>query len=371
VVRLSWSPADDNGAALNGYTVTAHAGGSATTKRVSAGTTSLNWAGLQKSTAYSFSVVATNSKGDSPSSGRSATVTPYGLPGAVSGLTTSPTGTGRTLRYSFSGAASNGSPVTYQYSTGGSWASLGTATSGTITVPANGTSYQLTVRALNRAGTGSSRTVATPAAYGPLNMPTIQATANEGTVTFSWSPASASTIGNGRPVTVKAVVNNQVVDNDGEYTTDQYRKARDFAMRLEVCVTGTSTCDSVTKSATSKPMPAPSAAVRLAGDASAVGYCAGTDAEENGYTNCRYTHLSVENLEPNSQHTLECVGTMAPGAPGFSGGETVVWNETTFRVDSSGSFEKVSGACIVNDRLSAAHLRIDGSLRTNTIRAPW
>src|SRR5699024_6227832 len=97
VVRVSWAAADDNGAALTGYTVRAHAGGSVTERSVASGTTSLAWSGLDKSTAYSFSVVASNSKGDSPASGHSASVTPFGLPGAVSGLSTSATGSDRTL----------------------------------------------------------------------------------------------------------------------------------------------------------------------------------------------------------------------------------------------------------------------------------
>jgi large repetitive protein len=363
VVRLSWSPADDNGAALNGYTVTAHAGGSATTKRVSAGTTSLNWAGLQKSTAYSFSVVATNSKGDSPSSGRSATVTPYGLPGAVSGLTTSPTGTDRTLRYSFSGAASNGSEVHYQYSTGSGWTDLGTATSGTLTVPANGKSYPLSVRAVNDAGAGNTAQKPTAIAHGPLKMPSIQATPQAGHVKFTWGPTNLTTIGNGRKVTATVDIKGFDKFNDGEYTTVRYKDPTRIPATITVCVTGTSECKSTSTSATTLPVPDPTIRLSLGapfGDPESCG-------ADGRYKNCHYSVVNASGFEPNQTvsggtcHGIQ-VGT----------GRKLTWEpgSVDFTVDGNGNLVNGNVGCWPHDDHAEVWI-VAGGVESNRIRAPW
>jgi hypothetical protein len=359
VVRLSWSAADENGAALSGYTVTAHAGGSSTTQRVAAGTTSMNWAGLEKSTAYSFSVVATNAKGDSPSSGRSATVTPYGLPGAVSGLSTTPTGTDRTLRYSFSGAASNGSPVTYEYSTGGGWASLGTATSGTITVPANGTSYQLSVRATNAAGVGQTSTVSTTNAHGPLKPPAITASSSPGKVSFSWGTNTA-TAGNGRAATMTATVNGSTVPNSGSHATDWTRPTTTYTLKVTVCADGE--CASSERQATTGAVPDPSIQLSLGapyGDPESCG-------SGNAYKNCHYSVVNASGFEPNEYVSGgTCYGIKPNGQSG-------AWEQgnVDFTVDANGSLVNGNVGCWPNDNYVEVWMEVAG-LRSNSIRAPW
>jgi hypothetical protein len=68
---LSWSPADNGGAAITKYTATAAPGGASCT---TSGTT-CTVSGLTNGTAYTFSVVATNVAGDGPPS-TTAAVTP-------------------------------------------------------------------------------------------------------------------------------------------------------------------------------------------------------------------------------------------------------------------------------------------------------
>ncbi|NUL43771.1 tandem-95 repeat protein [Cellulosimicrobium funkei] len=343
VVRLSWSAADDNGAALQGYTVTAHSGSSSVSRDMSAGTTSMNWSGLDKSTPYTFSVVARNAEGTSPSSGRSAAVTPYGLPGAVSGLTTSPTGANRQLDISFSGAASNGSPVTYEYSLGSGWASLGSSTSSTITVPANGSSYQLSVRATNAAGSGDSRTVSTQVAYGPLTMPAIEATPQVGRVKFTWSPTNLKTIGNGRDVTATVDIKGFDKFNDGEYTTVRYPTPTTIPATITVCVTGTSECRSVKASATTLPVPPPAASLSRGRSAAAMGDCA------NGtYQDCWYTAFSLSGFEPG-EAMVECKGIVAPGRPGA--GSEVNWQHglRPVTIGADGKYSGEPGYCVMHD----------------------
>ncbi|MDI3330036.1 MAG: Ig-like domain-containing protein [Micrococcus sp.] len=360
VVRLSWSAADDNGAPLSGYTVTAHAGGTSTTRRVAAGTTSMNWTGLDKSTAYSFSVVATNAEGDSPSSGRSATVTPYGLPGAVSGLTTSPTGTDRTLRYSFSPAASNGSPVTYQYSTGGGWASLGTATSGTLTVPANGTGYRLSVRATNAAGAGQTTTVSTANAHGPLKPPAISASSSQGRVSFSWSTNTA-TAGNGRDATMTATVNGRTIPNSGTHATEWTRPTTTYTLKVTVCADGE--CASTEREATTGAVPDPTLRFALGAPFGDPESCGANGA----YKNCHYSVLNASGFEPNQRITGgTCHGIAARDGRHFT------WENGTvdFTVDADGRLVDGNVGCWPTDNHSEVWV-VAGGVESNHIRGPW
>jgi hypothetical protein len=363
VVRLSWSAADDNGAALNGYSVSAHAGGSVVdTRSVSPGTTSMNWTGLEKSTAYSFSVVATNAQGDSPASGRSATVTPYGVPGAVSGLTTSATGTDRTLRYSFSGAASNGSPVRYEYSTASGWTDLGTATSGTLTVPANGTSYPLSVRAKNAAGTGNTARKPTAIAYGPFRMPSIQATPQPGHVKFTWSPTNLTTIGNGRDVTATVDIKGFDKFNDGEYTTVRYKDPTTIPATITVCATGTSECQSTSTSATTLPVPDPTIQFSLGAPFGDPESCGAGGA----YQNCHYSVLNARGFEPNQYVSGgTCHGIRPDGQPG-------AWERgnVDFTVDGNGNLVNGNVGCWPNDNYIEVWVEVAG-LKSNSIKAPW
>ncbi|WP_313821505.1 Ig-like domain-containing protein [Citricoccus sp.] len=361
VVRVAWSAADDNGAALEGYTVRAHAGGSvAETRSVGPGTTSLDWSGLDKSTAYSFSVVATNGEGDSPASGSSASVTPFGRPGPISGLTTSATGTDRQLDLSFSGAASNGSPVSYEYSLGSGWSSLGTGTSSTITVPANGSSYSLTVRAKNAAGVGTSQKVSTARAYGPLKPPEPFTATGEGKVVFSWS-TNTDAAGNGRDATMTATVNGRQIQNSGRYTSEWVREATRYTLKVTVCADGD--CASSESSVSSITVPPPSIQFSLGapfGDPEACG--AGS-----AYQNCHYTVLNASGFEPNEYVSGgTCHGIRSDN------GQVGTWEQgnVDFTVDGQGRLIDGNVGCWPHDLYSEAWIVVAG-LESNHIRGPW
>ncbi|XKH55825.1 Ig-like domain-containing protein [Citricoccus nitrophenolicus] len=361
VVRVAWSAADDNGAALEGYTVRAHAGGSVVgTKPVGPATTSLDWSGLDKSTAYSFSVVATNGEGDSPASGQSASVTPFGRPGPISGLTTSATGADRKLDISFSGAASNGSPVSYEYSLGSGWSSLGTATSSTVTVPANGSSYSLTVRAKNAAGVGASQKVSTATAYGPLKPPEIMPVVAEGLVQFHWG-TDTNTAGNGRNATMSATVNGSRVQNSGRYASEWVRESTRYTLKVTVCADGD--CASSESTVSSITVPPPSIQFSLGapfGDPEACG--AGS-----AYKNCHYTKVNASGFEPNQYVSGgTCYGIRSDN------GQVGTWEQgnVDFTVDGQGKLIDGNVGCWPHDLYREAWIEIAG-LESNHIRGPW
>lgn len=77
--HVTWSaPADDGGAAVTGYTVTAAPGGKTCT--VAAPATSCTISGLTNGTAYTFTVAASNAVGSGAPSASSASVTPSAAP---------------------------------------------------------------------------------------------------------------------------------------------------------------------------------------------------------------------------------------------------------------------------------------------------
>ncbi len=161
-VTLSWTaPTNTGGSAITEYTVTATPGGSTCTTAL----TSCIVVGLDNGTAYTFSVVATNTAGDGVGSAEPS-VTPYTLPGAPTEVGGTP-GDGQ-VALSWSkvelvdngGSAITGYKVEYSSDAGETWSTPVTVTATTFVVTGltNGTGYVFQVSATNAAGTGDPST---------------------------------------------------------------------------------------------------------------------------------------------------------------------------------------------------------------------
>jgi len=162
---VAFTPGDDGGSAVTGYEVSTDGGATWATLATAAGaggTRTGTVTGLTNGTTYSIAVRTVNGVGNSPASD-TASVTPAPVvPAAPSGFTATP-GDG-SVALSFVPADDGGSAVTtYQASTdgGATWTTVttfprpnGTRTA-TITGLTNGSTYAVSVRAVNAVGNGA------------------------------------------------------------------------------------------------------------------------------------------------------------------------------------------------------------------------
>ncbi|CAG7645008.1 hypothetical protein PAESOLCIP111_04856 [Paenibacillus solanacearum] len=181
-------PANDGGSAVTGYTATSIPGGF-----TGSGTTSpIMVFGLTNGTAYTFTVVATNEKGDSPPSVASGSVTPAATPGAPTGVTATSAVSGQAT-VSFTPPASDGGSAITGYTvtaSPGGMTETGTASPITVFGLTNGTAYTFTVVATN--GTGNSLPSAPSDSVTPAGEPhaptAVAATPGNGQAFVSFTP---------------------------------------------------------------------------------------------------------------------------------------------------------------------------------------
>jgi hypothetical protein len=194
---VSWTPAQANGSALTGHTVTSSPGGHECT---AATASTCRVAGLANGTAYTFTVTATNGVGTGRPSAPSPAVVPATVPEATSSLS-AVAGNG-SAQVSWPAAPDGGSPVT-SYTVTSTPGSAQCTTAGelacAVTGLTNGTSYRFTVVASNALGAGPAS--AASAAVVPATTPSapadVRALAGDGAVQVSWTaPADG-----GRPIT--------------------------------------------------------------------------------------------------------------------------------------------------------------------------
>ena len=185
---VSWTaPTDNGGSAITGYTVTSSAGEVVTTT----GATSATVAGLTNGTTYTFTVVATNTAGNSPASDASTAVTPTAVPGAPTDVNATAGNTEADVSWTEptdnGGSAITGYTITSSPS-GGTATTTG-ATTATVAGLTNGTAYTFTVVATN--AVGDSATSAASNEVTPLTVPAaptgVSATPGNTTAEVTWT----------------------------------------------------------------------------------------------------------------------------------------------------------------------------------------
>jgi uncharacterized protein (TIGR02145 family) len=161
------APASNGGSVITGYTVTSSPGGITAT----GATLTINVTGLTNGTAYTFTVVATNTVGNSVASTASTAVTPVApstVPGAPTGV--SAIAGNASASVAFTAPASNGGSVITGYtvtSSPGGITVTGATSPINVTGLTNGTAYTFTVVATNTVGNSVASTAST--AVTPFN----------------------------------------------------------------------------------------------------------------------------------------------------------------------------------------------------------
>lgn len=206
-------PTDNGGSVITGYTVTSHPGNITATGTVSP----INVTGLTNATPYTFTIVATNSAGDSVASTASAPATPIlspTVPGAptITGLASS----GRSVTVSVSPPANNGGrPITSYIAFSHPSTISGESTTPSITVNnlVYGTEYNFTVIAVNAIGPSLHSTASNLITLETVpGAPTItNVVPGDSQATISFTPPTSN---GGRAITHYSITSNQ----GGEYS---------------------------------------------------------------------------------------------------------------------------------------------------------
>jgi len=161
-VSMSWGGAGANGGEITGYTWTVYSGNTVAGTGSTSGATSASFTG-NVGTAYSFTVVALATGGNSNPSARSSGATP--APGKPGVSLSAPGAAGDyTLNASYSAAAAHGANPSYSWSISG----IGSGSGGPQSFSRNGganTTYTLTVTAtVNGVSNSASTSATTPGA---------------------------------------------------------------------------------------------------------------------------------------------------------------------------------------------------------------
>lgn len=168
--NVSWeAPLSDGGVTITLYTITSSPLDFSGT--VDPPATSILATGLTNGTPYTFTVYATNSKGDSPLSDPSSAVTPLGAPGPPTNVVATPGNTSADVTWN--APLSDGGSTITSYTVTSIPGNISITTSGlSTTVPglSNGTLYTFTVIATN--AIGSSVSSFASSAVTPRTVPT-------------------------------------------------------------------------------------------------------------------------------------------------------------------------------------------------------
>jgi hypothetical protein len=178
------APSNNGGASITSYTVTSSPSG----LTASGSASPITVAGLTNGTAYTFSVIATNSVGKSVASAASNAATPATLPNAPTSVIA--TAGNAQASVAFTAPASNGGASITSYTVIASPSGITTSGASSpivVTGLTNGTAYTFSVTATNNIGTSSASTASS--AVTPFTVPDApqNATATSGNATATVS----------------------------------------------------------------------------------------------------------------------------------------------------------------------------------------
>jgi hypothetical protein len=195
-VTVTWTlPLSNGGTTITSYTVTASPG--AITRTINgAAVSSYVFTGLTNGTAYTFTVYATNSKGNSATSVASAAVTPAAAAAAPTALVATRGNASASIAFT-PGATGGGTISNYKYSTDGgssftAFSPAQTTSPVSITGLTNGTTYSVALRAVTQVGDGdASATVSVTPSTVPGAPTAVSGSHGNSQVTVAWSAPSS------------------------------------------------------------------------------------------------------------------------------------------------------------------------------------
>ncbi len=300
-VVVSWTPPNDQGCAISGYTIIANG---SITQTAGAGSTSHTFTGLTNGTPYTFRVIATNEEGDGAPSAVSASVTPAGPPLPGPSITSAaPTAVGQ-ITVNYGGAAPNGSPITSH--------EIRIDAGGPITVPAGqyvatglgqNRDYNFQVRACNDVGCSGWSATSTARTWGPPTVPTgVSASAGNATITAFYNPPANDGGAPGFNYAIELVPNNFSGSSAGanSFTWTGVANGTTHTIRVRAC--NDVGCSAwVTTTAT--PVAPPPAASISRGSTSTPSDCT--------HPSCARIFVNTSNYAPGEPITITCHSSFA------------------------------------------------------------
>jgi hypothetical protein len=311
-MKVDWNAPNDNGGDITGYDIEVLRGGSSVKSvTADASATSTTVDVTANTTDYTFRVRATNKAtakfGDADWSPQSAAVRAFALPPAPTGLTAKATAADGQVQLAFddsvlTGTGLNSGEVSYQYSAGNGWSTLGS--NRLVTGLNNGTPYTFQVRGVasvegtSEAGQASGSASATP--YGPPRTPGVGASGNAKSVTLTWTDPGS----NGHGYTLQISVDGgawETVSGGGSRTVgDAYSESHSIKARTVETGSGGRTATSDKASASSGAEPTPHVTVS-SGPQTNVSGCSGSV--------CHAFNVTASANFPSGSHTIECFWT--------------------------------------------------------------